>query len=78
MTEDPMGDMCWFCYASAGSSDPLFFIPSKNSMPVRNECPKEQLQLGSDSKFMQPNIHITEWQISKTDVYLGKQPIACK
>ena len=41
-----------FGYASAGSSDPLFFIPKGAPMPVTgNECPKEQLQLGSDSTY---------------------------
>jgi len=41
-----------FGYASAGSSDPLFFIPKGAPMPVTgNECPKEQLQLGSDATY---------------------------
>ena len=41
-----------FGYASAGSSDPLFFIPKGAPMPVTgNECLKEQLQLGSDSTY---------------------------
>ena len=41
-----------FGYASAGSSDPLFFIPKGAPMPFTgNECPKEQLQLGSDSTY---------------------------
>ena len=41
-----------FGYASAGRSDPLFFIPKGAPMPVTgNECPKEQLQLGSDATY---------------------------
>ena len=41
-----------FGYASVGSSDPLFFIPKGAPMPVTgNECPKEQLQLGSDATY---------------------------
>ena len=41
-----------FGYNGAGSSDPLFFIPKGAPMPVTgNECPKEQLQLGSDATY---------------------------
>ena len=39
-----------FGYYSAGSSDPLFFIPEGAALPLTgNPAPKEQLQLGSDA-----------------------------